>query len=440
MEIEKLFEELKSDYAELRRTVEQKAKEAATGAVDPLIESKLARINEAINLKEATRDSLLTEIQARMGRLEKAGGDDPKVAADFAARHGQFNRERRSNAVAGGRTDITDASADEYRAYTQAFNQLLRKSTVGRLSPDEQRAMSVGSDPDGGHTVTPDLSGRIVSRIFELSPIRQFAFIETIGTDALEGENETDDASAGWVSETGARSDSNNPTIGKYRIVAHEMYAQPKSSQKLLEDSNRDVPGWLQARTSDKFARVEAAAFATGTGAGQPRGFASYSTNTTSDTSRAWGVFEHVASGTSGTLGTDPNGLQKLLQLVHKLNPNYIPGARFFMNRNTLATVRSLTDASSAGKFVFVPSFTAGMPDTLMGYPVSVIVDMADLAANSLSIAFGDMRAAYTIVDRVGMSLLIDPYTDKPNVRFYMRRRVGGDVVNFDALKFIKAA
>lgn len=439
MEIEKLFEELKSDYAELRRTVEQKAKEAATGAVDPLIESKLARINEAINLKEATRDSLLTEIQARMGRLEKAGGDDPKVAAEFAARHGRFNLERRSSFGAGGR-HVGDVSADEYRAYTSAFGSFLRKADVAKMTPDEQRAMSVGSDPDGGYTVTPDVTGRVVSRIFELSPIRQHAFVETIGTDALEGENETDDAAGGWVAETGTRSDSTNPTIGKYRIVAHEMYAQPKSSQKLLEDSNRDIQAWLQKRTSDKFARLEAAAFATGDGVGKARGFASYTTNTTADTSRAWGVFEHVASGTSGTLGTDPNGVQKLLALVHKLNPNYIPGARFFMNRNTLATVRSLTDASSAGKFVFVPSFTAGMPDTLMGYPVTVIVEMADLAANSLSIAFGDMNAAYTIVDRVGMSLLIDPYTDKPNVRFYMRRRVGGDVVNFDALKFIKAA
>ena len=439
MELEKLFDELKNDYAELRRTVETKAQEAAKGAVDPLIEAKLARINDEINRKEAARDQIAAEMQTRLANLETRGADDPKVSAEFEKRHAQFNRERRSSSLAGGR-HVTDATADEYRAYTQAFGAYLRKGDTSKLTPDEQRAMSVGSDPDGGYTVTPDQSGRIVQRVFELSPIRQFAFVETIGTDALEGENETDDASGGWVGETVTRSDSANPTIGKYRIVAHEMYAQPKSSQKLLEDSNRDVGAWLSQRTSKKFARLEAAAFATGDGVGKARGFASYTTNTTGDTSRAWGVFEHVASGTSGTLGTDPNGVQKLLALIHKLNPEYIPGARWFMNRNTLATVRGLTDASSAGKFVFVPSFTAGMPDTLMGYPVTVVVDMVDLAANSLSIAFGDMNRAYTIVDRVGMSLLVDPYTDKPNVRFYMPRRVAGDVVNFDALKFIKAA
>lgn len=439
MELETIIEGLKTDYAELRRTVETKAQEAAKGAVDPLIEAKLGRINDEINRKEAARDQIVAEMQTRMKAIESRNQDDPKVSAEFERRLGQFNRELRSNSHAGGRTSLVDVSADEFRAYDAAFGSFIRKG-VQRLTPDEARAMSVGSDPDGGYTVTPDMSGRIVQRIFELSPIRQFAFVETIGTDSLEGENETDDASGGWVSEQGTRSDSSNPTIGKYRIPVHEMYSQPKSSQKLLEDSNRDVPGWLQKRTSNKFARIEASAFTVGDGVGKPRGFASYATNTTGDTSRAWGVFEHVASGTSGTLGTDPNGVQKLLALIHKLNPEYIPGARWFMNRNTLATVRGLTDASSAGKFVFVPSFTAGIPDTLMGYPVTPVVDMVDLAANSLSIAFGDMNAAYTIVDRAGMTLLIDPYTDKPNVRFYMRRRVGGDVVNFDALKFIKAA
>jgi HK97 family phage major capsid protein len=108
------------------------------------------------------------------------------------------------------------------------------------------------------------------------------------------------------------------------------------------------------------------------------------------------------------------------------------------MNRNTLSTTRQLTDASTSGKFVFVPSFQANIPDTLAGYPIRVLVDMVDIASNALAVAFGDMQETYTVVDRVGLSLLVDPYTDKPNVRFYMRKRVGGDVVNFDSMKFLK--
>jgi len=433
-ELKGLYDQLRADYATLRDTVAQKAAEAATGTVDPLIEAKLARINDSINAKEAARDVALAEIRATVDRIavtQSAPAKDEKSTGLLA----QFTRELRSRAALSG-TAVGDVDGATYEGYKAAFAAYLRRGERG-LMPEETRALSVGSDPDGGYTVTPDLSGRIAQRIFELSPIRQFASVETIGTDALEGQNETDDASAGWVAETGARSDSANPTIGKYRIVAHELYAMPKSTQKLLEDSNRDVQGWLQGRTADKFARLEAAGFTTGNGVTQPRGFASYTTNTTSDTTRAWGVFEHVATG-GATFGTDPNGIQKIISLIHKMNPNYLGGSAFYCNRNTLSTMRQLTDASTTGRFVFVPSFQANIPDTFMGYPVRVVVDMVDIASNALAVAFGDMKQCYTVVDRVGMSLLVDPYTDKPNVRFYMRKRVGGDVVNFDAVKFLK--
>lgn len=437
-EVKTLLDNLGRDYTELHRLVgDMKSQLADRGWVDPLIKSQIDAVNAAINEREAKRDELVRELEAKLNRLSLASGD-PKAIEEQRQQLERFNRELKSNAAINGRS-APDVDAAGYEAYRKAFATYLRRGDRG-LMPEEQRAMSVGSDPDGGYTVTPDMTGRVVVRVFELSPIRQYATVETIGTDAYEGENETDDASGGWVAETGTRSDSNNPTIGKYRIVTHEQYAQPKSTQKLLEDSNRDIQAWLQRRTGNKFARLEAAAFTTGNGVTQPRGFASYTTAATADTSRSWGVFEHIASGTSGGFGTDPAGVQKLITTIHKLNPVYLPNAGWYLNRNTLSTVRQLTDASTTGKFVFVPSFQANVPDTLLGYPVRVLVDMVDIAANSLSVAFGDMAETYTVVDRVGMSLLVDPYTDKPNVRFYMRRRVGGDVVNFDSLKFIKFA
>lgn len=432
--LKQLFEELRHDYAELRRTVEQRAAEAARGAVDPLLEQQIARINEAIAAKEQARDTMLSELHARVNRLELAAPAGRSEAAQEAL--AQFNRELRSAAAVSGRA-VPEIEMAGYDAYRSAFRTYLRRGRDG-LAPEEIRAMSVGSDPDGGYTVIPEISTRIMRRVFELSPVRQYATVESIGSDALEGEHEIDEAAAGWVGETGARAETGTPTLGRYRIVVHEMYAQPKSSQKLLEDSNRDIQAWLVRRTSEKFAALEGKAFVAGTGVTQPRGFTTYPTNTTGDSSRSWGTFEHVATGTSGGFGSDPNGVKKLLDVIHKLNPVYLANAAWYLNRNTLATVRQLTDASTQGKFVFIPSFSATVPDTLLGYPVRVLVDMPDLAAGSLSVAFGDLAAAYTVVDRVGLSLLVDPYTDKPHVRFYMRRRVGGDVVNFDALKFLK--
>jgi HK97 family phage major capsid protein len=109
------------------------------------------------------------------------------------------------------------------------------------------------------------------------------------------------------------------------------------------------------------------------------------------------------------------------------------------MNRTTLGGLRKTTDASSAGKFIYIPSFQAGQPDTVMGYPVRRLQDMATYTTtDALAIGFGDMEETYQIVDRLGITVLVDPYTNKPYVNFYTRARVGGDALNFDAMKFLK--
>lgn len=433
-EIQKLFDELRADYKQLHETVATRAEEAAKGAVDPLIQSRIDRINEAINEKEAKRDEMLRAFEARVNKIALTAGAEK---ADTSAID-RFNREIRSNAQAGGRSLPNDLSADEYKAYGDAFSKLLRRGERALLD-SERKAMSVGSDPDGGYTVTPDISGRIAVRVFETSPMRSYASVQQIGTDRLEGLRDIQSANAGWVAETGSRVDSATPQLGTWRIPVHEMYAQPSATQTLVEDSNVDIAAWLASKTADKFARLGNTAFVAGDGVGQPRGFATYTTAATADSTRAWGSFEHVAAG-GATFGTDPNGVKKLIDLVHKLNPVYLRNAGWYMNRNTLSTLRQLTDASSAGSFVFVPSFQANVPDTLLGYPIRVLVDMADIASNSLSVAFGDMAETYQIVDRVGISTLVDPYTNKPYIRYYSRMRVGGDVVHFDALKFLKFA
>ena len=230
---------------------------------------------------------------------------------------------------------------------------------------DEQRAMSVGSDLNGGFLVTPDKSGAMVKKIYETSDMRRFASVQTIGTDALEGSNDLDEASGGWVSELGTRSDSDTPNVpSPWRIPVHELYSQPKASQKLLNDANVDVEAWLKDKVSDKLVRLQNSAFVVGNGVGKPRGFASYTGAATADASRAWGTPEFVVTGTSGGWGTDPNAITKLLLLMGALKDTFVPNAQFFVNRLTKFSIRNLTDASSAGKYVFLPSFQAGAPDT----------------------------------------------------------------------------
>ncbi|MCP3469818.1 phage major capsid protein [Bradyrhizobium sp. CCGUVB1N3] len=93
------------------------------------------------------------------------------------------------------------------------------------------------------------------------------------------------------------------------------------------------------------------------------------------------------------------------------------------------------------GNYLLRPGLTSGMPDMLLGYPVAIDdVAMPDIAANSFSIAFGNFKLGYLIVDRIGIKLLLDPFTAKPLVLYYAYRRVGGGVANSEAIKLMKFA
>lgn len=439
LDVKKAIDESNRLFEEFKQTNNARIKAIEEGrAVDPLVTEKLDKLNKAIDDQSKLNEAFMA-LQAKFNRFAIAGGPADQVAERREKELKAFNLSLKALAVSNGRAVPADLDADGFKAYSDAYEKYLRRGDR-ELTDIERRALSVGTDPQGGYLVTPDLGGRMVERAFETSPMRQYASVQAISTDALEGTVDTDEATVGWVSELGTRTTSNTPLVpAPWRIPVHEIYSQPPASQKLLEDANIDVVAWLSKKVGDKIGRTSNTAFVTGSGTGKPRGFASYSTAATADASRAWGVFEHVGTGTNGSFGTDPNGVNKLISVVHTLKDVHAAKAAFYMNRTTLGAVRQLTDASSAGKYVFMPSFVAGQPDMLLGYPVRKLQDMADYTTTgALAIAFGDMQETYQIVDRLGITVLVDPYTNKPYVNFYTRARVGGDALNFDAMKFLK--
>ena len=411
-----------------------KALEAKGDAVDPLLKETRDRLNAAIDKAGQLNEEFMKQ-SATIAKLEKLGigGVDAKDKAEAETR--AFNLERRSIAQAKGVSLSSEATIDEYKAYAKAFDRYLRVGEKG-LTADEHRAMSVGTDLAGGYLVTPDKSGQMVAKIFETSDVRRFASVQLISSDALEGSADLDEASGGWVTELGTRSDSTSPNVPfPWRIPVHELYSQPKASQKLINDANVDIASWLQGKVADKLSRLQNTAFVTGSGVGRPRGFASYTTSST----YAWGTPEHAYTGTNGSFGTDPNAIQKINGMMGLLKDTYVPGSAFYCNRTTKFAMRNLTDASSAGKFVFIPSFQAGVPDQILGAPIYVLQDMATYTTtDALALAYGNMARFYQIVDRQGISVLVDPFTAKPYVVFYSTARVGGDVVDFEAMKFLK--
>lgn len=312
--------------------------------------------------------------------------------------------------------------------YSKAFRNYLRKGMEGGLENLQTKALSVSSDPDGGYLVTPHMSSKIVQAIFETSPMRQLASVETISSDALELIDDHDQAAAGWTSETGAITETSTPTLAKRNIPTHELYAQPKATQKLVDDAAIDIESWLSGKIADIFSRKENTAFISGSGVGQPRGILTYASGTN------WGQIQQVNSGSSGAVTADA-----IISLFYSLKDSYSKRASFLMNRTVVQSVRLLKQATT-NQYMWQPGLAAGTPDTLMGVPVHMASDMPIAASNSLSIAVGDFQSAYQIVDRQGISILRDPFTEKPFVKFYATKRVGGDVVNFDAIKLMKLA
>jgi HK97 family phage major capsid protein len=373
---------------------------------------------------------------ARLKEIEKKGSEDP-LHKEQLDKINQFMDETKarmdqmhtalSRPAAGG-VEQKNAKDIEYK---EAFSQYVRKGIVSPiLAPDhhmEGKSLSVQSDPDGGYLVSPAMSSRINTVIFETSPIRQLATVETISTDSLDIMDDVNEATAGWTSETGTVSETNTPQIGKRNIPVHELYAQPKATQKVIDDAERDVEAWLSGKIAEIFARKQNTAFVSGTGAGQPRGILTYTAGT------SWGQIQQVNSGTSGVVTGDG-----LIALFYALKEDYSRNATFLMNRTVVQAVRQIKETTN--QYIWQPGLQAGQPATLLGVPVMMASDMPTAAADSLSVAVGDFKRAYTVVDRIGMRTLRDPFTDKPFVKFYTTTRVGGDVTNFEAIKLLKLA
>lgn len=431
------------DLSELKKAIESQgiAWEEFKKANDALIKGKaegkaVGDLEQKVALISADLDKLgeaKSKLEETLVKLQRSGLGSDETDKDVKLEVKSFNEMRRANAQAGA--SVVELDADGVAAYKSAFWTLLRKGNMAALSSEEQKALQAGVDSDGGYLLPAPTAGRIVKKIYELSPIRAISNVMQISTDALEGVADLDEASFGWVAETGARTTTNTPTVGKYRIEAAEMYAAPKATQKLLDDAAVDVESWLAAKVADKFARVEGAAFITGTGVGQPRGFSTYTTAATADATRTWGQLEHVKTGANGAFHT--TGADPLFDLIAAFKPAYLQNAKWVTLRSVVAAIRKFK-TSTTSEYIWQPGLQAGQPDKLLGYPVVLAQDMPAIATDSLSMALGDFAEGYQVVDRIGVRTLRDPYTDKPYVVFYSTKRVGGGVVNFEAIKFIK--
>ncbi|TPG40334.1 phage major capsid protein [Sphingomonas koreensis] len=300
----------------------------------------------------------------------------------------------------------------------------------------EMKAFTGVSGDSGGYAVPREIDAVIDATLKSISPIRGIANVVKVGSAGYRKLVTSGGTPSGWAGETGDRDETNTPVFSEIAPPMGELYANPSASQAMLDDAMFDVEEWLAGEIAREFAAAEGTAFVKGSGTNQPKGFLTAPTGTAGDATRSFGTLQYIASGASAAFGSNPD--ERLIDLVQTLRSPYRQGAVFVMNSSVLAVIRKLKTAD--GAFLWQPSLAAGQPATLLGYPVVEAEDMPDIAANSLSIAFGNFTAGYLIAERSETAILRDPYSNKPFVNFYATKRIGGCVSNSEAIKLMKFA
>jgi HK97 family phage major capsid protein len=176
-------------------------------------------------------------------------------------------------AIGGERAQARSASALEHKA---AFEAYVRSGEVTGLRALEVKALSAGSNPDGGYLVPPEVETQIGQRLTAISPIRGIAGQRTISSNVYKKPFMTAGPAVGWVGETDARTQTTSPTLDELSFPAIELYALPAATATLLEDAAVNIDEWLAQEVEQVFAAQEGTAFVTGDGSHKPKGFLSY--------------------------------------------------------------------------------------------------------------------------------------------------------------------
>jgi len=392
--------EMMRAFEAFKEANEERLAEITRRGGDVVLEEKLARINSVMEAQARKLDELLLKA-AR-----------PAIGAD--------------------RGEPPNAAAREHKA---AFDAYMRSGDATALRALELKAMSVGSAADGGYLAPPEVEAMIGERLATISPVRALATVRTISSTIYKKPVVVAGPSVGWVGETDPRAQTAAPVLDELSFPAMELYAQPAATATLLEDAAVNIDAWLAQEVEQAFAAQEGAAFVSGDGSNKPRGFLAYPV--VDNAAWSWGNIGYVASGTAGAFPAS-NPSDVLIDLVYAVKAGYRQNGVFVMNRKTQSVVRKFKD--STGNYLWQPPVQAGGRPSLMTFPVIEAEDMPDIGANSLSIAFGDFKRGYLIVDRTGVSVLRDPYSAKPYVLFYTTKRVGGGVQDFDAIKLLRFA
>ena len=432
MELKDLSEKW-DKYAEAQTThqklVDERIAKLEKGESLADVEAKLAKANDAMTALEKEVKELSLKGQRPGQTAEKA------EAAELALK--SFNLRLQANAMEAGKS-FAPVTADQYAEYKAAWGSYVRKGIDG-LTEAEKKTINVGTSTQGGYLVGEEMEAGIDRVVQRYSAMRQVARVIPIGSAShkkLVKVTGTSGASRGGENTT--PSNGTSPGWVELEFKPGTYVSEQRITSEAMEDATQDVGADLEMEMGIEFAEMEGTDFISGNGVNGPRGLTDYTH--VANASYSWGNVGYVASGGASSWAAS-NPSDYLIDLVHALKRQYRAGASFLMNDATLGSIRKLKDGQ--GNYLWgmtKDSFMAGAVGTLLGYNVVTDDFMADIGANAYPIAFGDFKQAYYVIERKGIAVLRDPASAFPHVRFLARRRVGGGIAKFEAVKLFKIA
>ena len=394
-DIKQVIDELGSTFEEFKKENKSRLDEIEKkGSADPLLEEKVDKMVDDISKMAEVKQNI--EIQAK--NLEDATAKLEKLETALA----------RPNQT---KTEDVDMQM-------KAFSSWLRKGEIDEL---EKKALYESDDTLGGFYAPAEYVADLIKTVTEISPIRSIARVRSTTKRGIEIPKRTGQFAASFVAETGSRTETTGYTTGMMQIDAHEMYALVDISQAMLEDSAFDLESEMSSEFAEQFAKAEGTAFVSGNSVGRPQGFTDSSAGVGSTNSGAGAAL--TANG--------------LLDLIYDIKSDYLTNARFVMNRGTFGAILKLEDTAGQKIFHVGMQLVGGAPNTIMGSPYVLATNMPDVGSSAKPVAFGDFSRAYTIVDRINMSVLRDPFSQATsgNIRYVARKRIGGAVVVPEAIR-----
>lgn len=306
----------------------------------------------------------------------------------------------------------------------KAFTTFLRKGDAA-LSADEIKSLRVSNDTTGGYLAPAEFSAEVDKNLVQFSPVRAAARVGQTSAGSVIIPRRTGKPTASWVGETETRPETGS-TYGQVEIPVDEIAAYVDVSKKLLEDSAVDINAEVSFDLAEEFGRLEGVAFVSGDGVKKPLGFMS-------DTNVAY-----TPSGSASVIADADGGIDGLIDLMYALHPFYRSRGVWMANGTTIGKLRKLKDADK--NYIWAASIRDGEPATLLGRPIIEAPDMPDISGGAYPLVFGDFATAFRIYDRIGMSFLVDPYTQATSglTRIHARKRVGGRLVRPEAIRKLK--